>query len=42
MRHTILGSATRRSVFEAEGFHRKAVRIEARYENVISMAFVTA
>jgi RimJ/RimL family protein N-acetyltransferase len=27
--------------FEAEGLHRKAVRIEGHYENLISMAFVT-
>jgi ribosomal protein S18 acetylase RimI-like enzyme len=27
--------------FETEGLHRKAVRIEGRYENLISMAFVT-
>jgi RimJ/RimL family protein N-acetyltransferase len=26
--------------FETEGLHRKAVRIEGRYENVLSMAFV--
>lgn len=28
--------------FEAEGLHRKAVRIDGRYENVISMAYVAA
>jgi ribosomal protein S18 acetylase RimI-like enzyme len=28
--------------FETEGVHRKAVRIEGRYENVLSMAFVTS
>ena len=27
--------------FEAEGLHRRAVRIDGRYENLISMAFVT-
>jgi ribosomal protein S18 acetylase RimI-like enzyme len=27
--------------FETEGLHLKAVRIEGRYENVLSMAFVT-
>ena len=27
--------------FEAEGLHRKAVRIEGRYEDLISMAFIT-
>jgi ribosomal protein S18 acetylase RimI-like enzyme len=27
--------------FETEGLHRKAVRIEGRYENTLSMAFVT-
>jgi RimJ/RimL family protein N-acetyltransferase len=27
--------------FEAEGLHRKAVRIEGRYENLLSMAFLT-
>jgi RimJ/RimL family protein N-acetyltransferase len=26
--------------FETEGLHRKAVRIEGRYENTLSMAFV--
>ena len=26
--------------FETEGFHRKAVRSEGRYENTLSMAFV--
>jgi len=28
--------------FQAEGLHRKAVRIDGRYENLISMALVTA
>ena len=27
--------------FETEGLHRKAIRIEGRYENLLSMAFVT-
>lgn len=26
--------------FETEGLHRKAIRIEGRYENALSMAFV--
>ena len=26
--------------FETEGLHRKAVRIDGRYENTLSMAFV--
>jgi ribosomal protein S18 acetylase RimI-like enzyme len=28
--------------FESEGLHRKAIRIEGRYENLLSMAFVAS